>query len=181
MSPQPAPSLERLRPYPTAMRRRRRPRSRRRRSALEQTELARAAHRVLPAGRTELAIDALHVRLHGVDRDEELARDVRVRHDRREVVENLALAIAERLDQLARCDAFRRGPVVEERDELSREPAVGVRPAQVRAEQVAERASGVDERTPYGFGLRKAERVFESDQCGVLVARTAELDRLGQP
>src|SRR5215211_5996433 len=65
----------------------------------EQLELARAADGLAPVWDVELAVDRLEMRLDGVDRDEQLGRDLLVGHHRRQEAEHRGLPLGERLDE----------------------------------------------------------------------------------
>src|SRR4051794_37784307 len=130
-------------------------------ASADQSQLARAAYGLAALGDPELAGDALEVRLHGVDRDEELARNFLVRHQRRQVAEDDLLLVAERVEQLARQAPALRAATGERREQGGGEPAVRRPVANREPERLDDRGPGVEERPAHAFGLRELERTLD--------------------
>src|ERR1051325_10305742 len=80
----------------------------------DQTQRAGADDGVTPTADIELAVDALDVGLDRVDAHEQLARDLRVRQQRRQQPQHRALALGERLQEPGR----RPGAVLERLEQL---------------------------------------------------------------
>src|SRR5262249_32983380 len=110
----------------------------------------------------ELAVDALRVALHGVRREEELARDLLRREHRLEVAEHGALARAERLEQRLGPVAVRarRGPLEPDAQVLD-EAAMGRAALALAGERLAEGRPGLQEPPRRAVTAGEAERPLE--------------------
>ena len=69
------------------------------REGLEQVEFVRARDRLRAAAHGELAEEMVDVRFHRADGDDQRLRDLRVGFASRNQLQNLALALGERLDE----------------------------------------------------------------------------------
>ena len=134
----------------------------------EQMQLASARDRVATAGHAELAVDLLEVRLDRVDRDVELAGDLPVGHDRREVAQDRQLTLGENVHE-DRCEAAPGPAALQHGDELGRERPVRRGAARVPMQDREQLRPGAEQAASQVVALGSVECTLDRRRRGLVV------------